>query len=55
MSFQATDKLKNEEEIAKEEFDRLKQLEQDRLMRMQGITAADNKIKHRSADDLDDG
>lgn len=52
--WQASDKLKSEEEIAKEEKERLEKLESDRLKRMKGIED-DGILKHRSADDLDDG
>uniref|UniRef100_A0A6M2DRW4 Putative nucleolar protein n=1 Tax=Xenopsylla cheopis TaxID=163159 RepID=A0A6M2DRW4_XENCH len=51
-----TDRLKTEDEIAKENKEKLEQLEQDRLARMN--SGATNKVvqsKHRSADDLDDG
>lgn len=51
---QASDKLKSEEEIAKEEKERLEKLESERLKRMKGIED-DGVVKHRSADDLDDG
>ncbi|KAF0762760.1 nucleolar protein 14 isoform X1 [Aphis craccivora] len=50
----ASDKLKSEEEIAKEEKERLEKLESERLKRMKGIED-DGIVKHRSADDLDDG
>lgn len=46
--------MKSDEEIAKEEKERLEKLESERLKRMKGIED-DNVIKHRSADDLDDG
>nr|XP_023023933.1 nucleolar protein 14 homolog [Leptinotarsa decemlineata] len=50
-----SDRLKTEDEVAKEEKDRLEQLEKDRLARMQGFVNESNvKINHRSADDLDD-
>ncbi|XP_050435803.1 nucleolar protein 14 [Adelges cooleyi] len=50
----ASDKLKSEEVIAKEEKERLEKLEADRLKRMKGID--ENEVaKHKSADDLDDG
>lgn len=51
---QASDKLKSAEEIAKQEKERLEKLESERLKRMKGIED-DGIIKHRSADDLDDG
>lgn len=50
-----SDRLKSEEEIIKEEKERLEKLEQERLERMRGNV--ENEIKksvHRSADDLDD-
>lgn len=52
-----TDRLKTEEELAKEEKERLEKLEADRLRRMRGITEEETYIqpKYRSADDLDDG
>lgn len=50
-----SDRLKTEDEIAKEEKERLEQLEQDRLARMKGfVNGKDAAPKHRSADDLDD-
>ncbi|CAH0390088.1 unnamed protein product [Bemisia tabaci] len=51
-----SDKLKSEEEIIREEKERLESLEAERLRRMKGIEE-DKKIekpKHQSADDLDD-
>lgn len=54
LTFQASDKLKPAEEIAKEEKQRLDKLEAERLKRMKGIED-DIVVKHRSADDLDDG
>lgn len=54
-----TEKLKNEEDLAKVEKERLEKLERERLKRMQGEeeeeSVVDNQPKHRSADDLDDG
>ncbi|XP_063992037.1 nucleolar protein 14 homolog [Diachasmimorpha longicaudata] len=51
-----SDRLKSEEEIVKEEKEKLEALEQDRLMRMKGfVEDNDNTNKHKSADDLDDG
>jgi len=46
--------LKSKEEIAKEEKQKLEKLESERLKRMKGIED-DDIVKHRSADDLDDG
>ncbi|RZF43750.1 hypothetical protein LSTR_LSTR009173 [Laodelphax striatellus] len=56
-----SDKLRSEEEIAKEEKMKLEQLEAERIRRMQGVAdasataSATVKVKHQSADDLDDG
>ncbi|CAK9823662.1 Nucleolar protein 14 homolog [Anthophora retusa] len=51
-----SDKLKSEEEIIKEEKERLEALEADRLARMKGlVNNSNNEIRHKSADDLDDG
>lgn len=51
-----SDRLKSEEEIAKEEKERLEKLEEERIKRMKGFDKNENKtITHRSADDLDDG
>lgn len=51
-----SDKLKSEEEIIKEEKERLEALEADRLARMKGfVSNSSNEIRHKSADDLDDG
>ncbi|KOX78543.1 Nucleolar protein 14 [Melipona quadrifasciata] len=50
-----SDKLKSEEEIVKEEKEKLETLEADRVARMQGLINTNNTIKHKSADDLDDG
>lgn len=50
-----SDRLKTEDEIAKEEKERLEKLEQERLERMRGTVAGETKKPvHRSADDLDD-
>ncbi|ESO96868.1 hypothetical protein LOTGIDRAFT_115358 [Lottia gigantea] len=52
----ATDRLKTDEEIAKEEKERLEKLEADRLRRMKGIIDDGGpQITHVSADDLHDG
>ncbi|KAL1494774.1 hypothetical protein ABEB36_010319 [Hypothenemus hampei] len=51
-----SDRLKTEEEIAKEEKEKLEMLEQERLDRMKGATeTGPQRPNHRSADDLDDG
>lgn len=51
-----TDRLKSEEEIIKEEKEKLEALEADRLARMKGfITDSNTQSRHKSADDLDDG
>ncbi|XP_047352616.1 nucleolar protein 14 homolog [Vespa velutina] len=51
-----TDRLKSEEEIIKEEKEKLEALEADRLARMKGFISDSNaELKHKSADDLDDG
>jgi nucleolar protein 14 len=51
-----TEKLKNEEEVARLEKERLEKLERERLARMRGEeNEVDKTPKHRSADDLDDG
>ncbi|XP_060076896.1 nucleolar protein 14-like [Ylistrum balloti] len=53
---EATDRLKTEEELAKEEKERLDKLEEDRLRRMRGDGDDEEpKIVHFSADDLSDG
>lgn len=51
-----SDRLKTEDELAKEEKERLEKLEQERLERMRGVVGGENTKKrtHRSADDLDD-
>ncbi|XP_075228435.1 nucleolar protein 14 homolog l(3)07882 [Lycorma delicatula] len=51
-----SDRLKGENEIAREEKDRLEKLEAERLRRMKGLESDSIPApKHRSADDLDDG
>lgn len=50
-----SDKLGAEEKLLRKEKFRLEQLEKERQNRMLGVTEADKKLKHRSADDLDDG
>lgn len=50
----ATDRLKSEKEIAKEEQERLNKLELERQRRMKGLPLVDEKPKHISADDLGD-
>ena len=51
-----SDRLKSEEEIVKGEKERLEALEADRLARMKGfVNDPNNEIRHKSADDLDDG
>ncbi|XP_069832494.1 nucleolar protein 14 [Dendropsophus ebraccatus] len=56
MKAKPSDKMKSEEEIAKEEQERLKKLEAERLRRMRGEDdKAKKKPKHISADDLMDG
>ncbi|KAF7992349.1 hypothetical protein HCN44_001674 [Aphidius gifuensis] len=53
---QATDRLKTDEEIQKEENEKLKKFELDRLARMKDpLNDADSKSNHKSADHLDDG
>lgn len=53
---QPSDRLKTEDEIAKEEKEKLEQLEKERLDRMRGFVEEKKStaVKHRSADDLDD-
>lgn len=51
---EVTDRLQTVEDIAKKEKERLEKLERERLERMRDGTD-DEKPKHRSADDLDDG
>ncbi|XP_063166907.1 nucleolar protein 14 [Candoia aspera] len=57
MKMQPSDRMKTEEELAKEDQEKLLQLEADRLRRMNGEEPADSgkKPKHVSADDLADG
>ncbi|XP_068926829.1 nucleolar protein 14 [Petaurus breviceps papuanus] len=57
MKAKPSDRMKTEEELAKEEQARLKKLEADRLRRMLGKEEDENvkKPKHMSADDLHDG
>uniref|UniRef100_A0A8C6YMZ7 NOP14 nucleolar protein n=1 Tax=Nothoprocta perdicaria TaxID=30464 RepID=A0A8C6YMZ7_NOTPE len=58
MKAKPSDRMKTEEELAKEEQARLQKLEADRLRRMHGIDEkeeAKKKPKHISADDLADG
>ncbi|KAL9983530.1 hypothetical protein ACROYT_G005716 [Oculina patagonica] len=50
----ATDRLKSEQEIAKEEQERLNKLELERQRRMRGLPLVAEKPKHISADDLGD-
>ncbi|XP_046571254.1 nucleolar protein 14-like [Haliotis rubra] len=53
----ATDRLKTEEELAKEEKERLENLEADRVRRMKGVLphSVRPQSQHFSADSLDDG
>jgi len=54
--WQPTDRLKSEEELAREEKERLEKLEMERLQRMHGLKKdLVPERQHRSADDLDDG
>ncbi|NXA45717.1 NOP14 protein, partial [Nothocercus julius] len=58
MKAKPSDRMKTEEELAKEEQARLQKLEADRLRRMRGIDEkeeAKKQPKHISADDLADG
>ncbi|XP_021499370.1 nucleolar protein 14 [Meriones unguiculatus] len=57
MKAQPSNRMKTEEELAKEEQDRLRKLEAERLRRMLGKDEDENKKKpkHMSADDLNDG
>ncbi|NWR62447.1 NOP14 protein, partial [Bucorvus abyssinicus] len=57
MKAKPSERMKTEEELAKEEQARLQKLEADRLRRMHGIDEEANKKKpsHMSADDLADG
>ncbi|XP_071089794.1 nucleolar protein 14-like isoform X2 [Haliotis cracherodii] len=53
----ATDRLKTVEELAKEEKERLENLEADRVRRMKGVLphSVTSQPQHYSADSLDDG
>ncbi|XP_073503624.1 nucleolar protein 14 [Phyllobates terribilis] len=56
MKAKPSDKMKSEEDLAKEEQERLQKLESERLRRMRGEDdKTKNKPKHTSADDLMDG
>ncbi|NXG55294.1 NOP14 protein, partial [Hemiprocne comata] len=57
MKAKPSERMKTEEELAKEEQARLQKLEADRLRRMRGIDEEVNRKKpsHMSADDLADG
>ncbi|CAO2640223.1 Nucleolar protein 14 [Lemmus lemmus] len=57
MKAQPSNRMKTEEELAKEEQERLRKLEAERLRRMLGKDEDENKKKpkHMSADDLNDG
>ncbi|NXW62927.1 NOP14 protein, partial [Eurystomus gularis] len=57
MKAKPSERMKTEEELAKEEQARLQKLEADRLRRMHGIDEQENNKKpsHVSADDLADG
>ncbi|XP_019567036.2 nucleolar protein 14 [Rhinolophus sinicus] len=57
MKAQPSNRMKTEEELAREEEERLQKLEADRLRRMLGKDEDENtkKPKHVSADDLSDG
>ncbi|XP_040191272.1 nucleolar protein 14 [Rana temporaria] len=55
MKAQPSDRMKSEDEIAKEEQERLQKLEAERLRRMRGEDKSKKKSKHISADDLMDG
>uniref|UniRef100_A0A8C5K3D9 NOP14 nucleolar protein n=1 Tax=Jaculus jaculus TaxID=51337 RepID=A0A8C5K3D9_JACJA len=57
MKAQPSNRMKTEEELAKEEQERLRKLEAERLRRMLGNDEDENKKKpkHMSADDLNDG
>ena len=50
----ATDRLKTEEELAKQEEERLNKLEAERIRRMKGLPQTQEKPQHISADDLGD-
>lgn len=51
-----SDRLKTQDEVAKDEKEKLEQLEEERLNRMKGVFEEETKqkVNHRSADDLDD-
>lgn len=49
-----SDRLKSEDEIVREEKEKLESLERDRLERMRGDVKPSQGKNHRSADDLDD-
>lgn len=51
---EVSDKLPTADEIAKNQKNKLEKIEKERHQRMLGITEADTKPKHRSADDLDE-
>lgn len=55
MKAQPSEKLKNPEEIAREERERLQKLEEERRRRMEGEVEENPKDTHISADDLNDG
>uniref|UniRef100_A0A5F9CJ22 NOP14 nucleolar protein n=1 Tax=Oryctolagus cuniculus TaxID=9986 RepID=A0A5F9CJ22_RABIT len=57
MKAQPSNRMKTEEELAREEQERLRKLEADRLRRMRGRDEGDSRKEpqHASADDLDDG
>lgn len=57
MKAQPSNRMKTEEELAKEEQEKLRKLEAERLRRMLGKDEHENKKKpkHTSADDLNDG
>ncbi|XP_018611392.2 nucleolar protein 14 [Scleropages formosus] len=57
MKAQPSERMKTQEELAREERDRLQKLEADRQRRMQGDTEEDSTTKqtYLSADDLNDG
>uniref|UniRef100_A0A8C5SP47 NOP14 nucleolar protein n=1 Tax=Laticauda laticaudata TaxID=8630 RepID=A0A8C5SP47_LATLA len=57
MKMQPSDRMKTEEELAKEEQEKLQKFEADRLRRMKGEERKESskKPKHLSADDLADG
>ncbi|ELT93562.1 hypothetical protein CAPTEDRAFT_227046 [Capitella teleta] len=57
MKAKPTDRMKSDDELAKETRERLEKLEADRVRRMRGLSDGKDskKPKHVSADDLDDG